>query len=228
MSREEVDDFAIRTAMELESLKRQIYGAKSERHLPPEIAGQMKLELGEIGQAEDPPGTETISYKRKKPKKRKPHPGRYALPADLPRKEIIIEPEEDTSGMIRIGEEITEALDYIPPKFFVNRYIRPKYALAGGEGVLTAPMPSRPIEKGIAEAALLALCTTPLKWASVASWLEQEKPSAYQKTVSEWEPAMALSWRTSKGNFRAPFLLTHPDFLVHSGLAGSTLLNHFI
>jgi len=157
MSREEVDEFAIRTAMENEYLRKAIYGAKSERHLPPEIAEQMKLELGEIGQAEEPPETETISYDRKKSKKRKPHPGRYALPADLPRKEIIIEPEEDTTGMTRIGEEITEALDYTPPKFFVNRYIRPKYALAGGEGVLTAPMPSRPIEKGIAEAALLAL-----------------------------------------------------------------------
>ncbi len=59
--------------------------------------------------------------------------------------------------MNKIGEEITEALDFTPPKFFVNRYIRPKYAKPDGSGIVTAPMPSRPIEKGIAEAALLAL-----------------------------------------------------------------------
>ena len=66
MSREEVDDFAIRTAMELESLKRQVYGQKSERHVPVQIDNQMKLELGQIGNAEEPPRMEAISYARKK------------------------------------------------------------------------------------------------------------------------------------------------------------------
>lgn len=157
MSREELDDFAIRTATELESLKRQIYASTSERHVPAEIAEQMKLELGEIGKAEDPPETETITYERKKPAKRKPHPGRNPLPASLPRKEIVIEPDEDVTEMNKIGEEISEAFDYTLPKFFANRYIRPKYAKPDGSGIITAQMPSRPIEKGIAEAALLAL-----------------------------------------------------------------------
>ena len=162
MSREEVDDFAIRTAMELESLKRQVYGQKSERHVPVQIDNQMKLELGQIGKAEEPPRMEAISYARKKARPKKPHPGRYPLPAGLPRKEIVIEPEEDVSGMKKIGEEVTEALDFIPARFFVNRYIRPKYARRGDDtdqgqcGVVCAPMPSRPIDKGLAEAGLLA------------------------------------------------------------------------
>ena len=156
MSREELLDMVIRTEIENEHLRKAIYGPKSERHVPPEVAEQMKLELGEIGKAEDPPETETITYERKKPAKRKPHPGRHPLPAHLPRKEIVIEPDEDTTGMVRIGEEITEALDYTPPKFHVNRYIRPKYAKPDGSGVITAPMPSRPIEKGIPEAGLLS------------------------------------------------------------------------
>jgi len=157
MSREDVEDFAIRTAIELENLKRQIYQSKSERHVSPEIAGQMKLELGEIGPSQEPPQMEVITYEREKNTKPKPHPGRYPLPAHLPRKEIIIEPDEDVSNCVRIGEEVTEALDYIPAQFFVNRYIRPKYAKPNGEGVITAPMPSRPIPKGLAEAALLAI-----------------------------------------------------------------------
>ena len=156
MSRQEVEDFAIRTSIELENLKRQIYQSKSERYVAPEIANQMKLELGEIGTAQEPPQMEIISYERKKNTKPKPHPGRYPLPADLPRKEIVIEPDEDVSNCTRIGEEVTEALDFIPARFFVNRYIRPKYAKPKGEGVITAPMPSRPIDKGLAEASLLA------------------------------------------------------------------------
>ena len=156
MSREELLDFVIRTETENEYLRKAIYSFKSERHLSPEIAEQMKLELGEIGEAEDPPQTETISYERRKLAKKKPHPGRHPLPAHLPRKEIIIEPEEDTTGMVRIGEDITEALDFTPPRFHVNRYIRPKYAQPDGSGVITAPMPARPIEKGIPEAGLLS------------------------------------------------------------------------
>ncbi len=155
MPREDLVDFAIRKAMELESIQRQIYGTKSERVISPEILEQLKLDLGEIGKPEDPPETETITYERKKPVKKKPHPGRHPLPASLPRKEIVIEPGEDTTGMNKIGEEITEALGYTPPKFYVNRYIRPKYAKVDGSGVVTAPMPSRPIEKAIAEASLL-------------------------------------------------------------------------
>ena len=49
MSREEVDDYAIRTAMELELLKRKFFGTKSERHLPAELSHLLKFELGEIG-----------------------------------------------------------------------------------------------------------------------------------------------------------------------------------
>lgn len=157
MSRNELLDLAIRKEIELENLQKQIFGSKSERHICVEIANQMKLELGEIGQSQEPPQIENISYGRKKVKKKKLHPGRSPLPADLPRKEIVIEPQEDVSGCTRIGEEITEALDYIPAKFFVNRYIRPKYARPNGQGVVTAPMPSRPINKGMVEAGLLAI-----------------------------------------------------------------------
>ncbi|MEM6269322.1 MAG: hypothetical protein AAF998_07780 [Bacteroidota bacterium] len=61
MSREELDDFTIRTAMELDRLKRQIYGQRSEHHLPAEIANQMKLELGQIGESQAPAEMEAIS-----------------------------------------------------------------------------------------------------------------------------------------------------------------------
>jgi transposase len=58
--------------------------------------------------------------------------------------------------MTKIGEEITEELDYEPGLLFVNCYIRPKYARADGNGIIISPLPSRPIEKGIAGPGLLA------------------------------------------------------------------------
>ncbi|NRB61998.1 MAG: IS66 family transposase [Saprospiraceae bacterium] len=62
--------------------------------------------------------------------------------------------------MKRIGEQITETIDYRPGVLLKRRYIRPKYARKEEQtdqpAVVIAPMPERPIAKGIAEAGLLA------------------------------------------------------------------------
>ena len=52
--------------------------------------------------------------------------------------------------MKKIGEEITEELEFKPGTLFVNRYIRLKYARPKDEGIAIGMLPSRPIEKGIA------------------------------------------------------------------------------
>lgn len=144
-----------RLKIEISNLKRLIFGQKRERYIPVNPINQ--LLFPGFDQKEDVQiETEQISYTRKKSvKKVVPH-GRNRIPAHFPRKEIIIEPEEDTSGMTRIGEEITEELEYKPGTFYVNRYIRPKYARPDGEGVVIGMLPSRPIEKGIAGPGLLA------------------------------------------------------------------------
>jgi transposase len=95
---------------------------------------------------------ESITYQRTKKK----HNGRNKLPEHLPVNEVIIEPEEDTTGLVKIGEEITETLEYTPASLVKRITIRPKYAKANGDGVLIADLPTRPIGKSIAEASLLA------------------------------------------------------------------------
>lgn len=74
----------------------------------------------------------------------------------MPRREIILEPAEAVYGLKKIGEEVTEELEYEPGRLHVNRYVRPKYAGAEGEGVLIAALPERPIERGIAGPGLLS------------------------------------------------------------------------
>jgi transposase len=142
---------------ELARLKKLISGAKSERFIPSENALQLALQ-GFAGEdrATSTVATEQITYTRKKSKQTFTPHGRNPLPEHLPRKEIIIEPDCDTTQMKKIGEEVTEELDYEPGKLYVNRYVRPKYAHNGGDGVVIATLPTRPIEKGIAGPGLLA------------------------------------------------------------------------
>lgn len=138
--------------LQLGQLYKLLNGFRSERFTAQTIMDQLSLfsdDIVETGQ--EAPG-QTITYTREKKK----HQGRNALPEHLTVREVIIEPEEDTTGLKKIGEEITETLEYTPASLIKRRTIRPKYAKADGQGVLVAALPSRPIDKSIAEASLLA------------------------------------------------------------------------
>ena len=200
LSKDELELEYLRVVRENEYFRRHIHGQKSEKYKSAEQAEQLTLELGEVGQAEDPPELEKITYERKEKKKKPDHPGRHPLPAHFPRREIRIEPEEEVTGLKLIGEEITETLDFIPGKFIVNRYIRPKYAMPDGEGVIIAPMPSRPIDKAIPEAGLLSsiICDKYLEHTPIYRQIQRFKRagiSISDSTINGWlERVAALLW----------------------------------
>jgi hypothetical protein len=113
---------------ELDQLRRLVFGSRHERFIantPPE---QLALDLtAETVQAAPVP-VQAIEYTRqqRKEKTEKVQTGRMRLPADLPREQVILEPEGDVSGLKKIGEEITEELERIPGRLFVRQYVRPK------------------------------------------------------------------------------------------------------
>jgi transposase len=90
----------------------------------------------------------------------KEQPRRAALPSNLPRREIRHEPDSTTCGcgcaMKRIGEDISEKLDYTPGTFTVERHVRGKWVCAKCETLIQAPVPACVIDKGIPTAGLLA------------------------------------------------------------------------
>ncbi len=145
----------IQLEFEITNLKKVLFCQKRERFVPENNDDQLTF-LNQPVSSEPLSEKEKISYTRNKRNQKKNHPNRQPIPAHFPRIDIIIEPEEDTTGMKKIGEEITEELEYEPGKCHVNRYIRPKYALPGDEGVVIGLLPTRPIEKGIAGPGLLA------------------------------------------------------------------------
>ena len=56
----------------------------------------------------------------------------------------------------RIGEDVSEKLDYTPGLFTVECHIRGKWACAKCQTLTQAPVPAQIIDKGIPTSALLA------------------------------------------------------------------------
>ena len=87
-------------------------------------------------------------------------PKRAALPAELARVDVQHEPDCTTCQcgcqLKRIGEDVSEKLDYTPGVFTVERHIRGKWACAKCETLIQAPVPAQIIDKGIPTSGLLA------------------------------------------------------------------------
>ena len=146
----------------ISKLQKMLFGSTSERFTPEQISNQLALFNDLAGKPVEQVKKEEITYQRTKPKKGKKEGGRIPLPEDFPTIEIVIEPAEDITGMVRMGEEITKILDIIPPTFRVIKLIRPIYVYPkkeqqiGKSPIIIADLPSRPIDKGIPSARLLA------------------------------------------------------------------------
>jgi transposase len=97
-----------------------------------------------------------------KPVKPRGH-GRRPLPKALRRERIEYELAETERQcphcarvMQRLGEEVSERLEYVPASVVVIEEARAKYACACGGAIRTAAKPPQPIEKSLAGASLLA------------------------------------------------------------------------
>ena len=136
-------------------LLRGKYGKSSEKQLPEECQLNLFAEGETPEDAEEP--TETITYTRSK------RNGHRNIPDTLQRVRIeyklpdLICPCGCANKLHKIGEVITEQLEIVPAKIYVNQHVRFKYAgCAHQDKVITAPMPNQPIDKGFAGPGLLA------------------------------------------------------------------------
>ena len=115
---------------------------------------QLSLENEEIAASAEQIDTPEPEVGPKDKPKRKP------LPVQLERKEQVLSPGEDCSkcggNLKKLGEDVTEELEYVPGRFIVNKIIRPRMACSCCEAILQAPPPSRPIERGRPGPGLLA------------------------------------------------------------------------
>lgn len=118
---------------EIAKLRRMLFGQKRERFEASPI--QLPLDFGQNLSEQDIAALqEVINQKVEKVKEeekkepRGPHLGRSPLPKHLPVKELLLEPLEDTTDMVRIGQEVSDSLQYEPSRYYIQRIVRPKYA----------------------------------------------------------------------------------------------------
>ncbi len=147
----------------LETLKRALYGARSEKRDADEA--QLALGLGDLSARPvepEPDATAGREPDQPKPVRSKASRNIGGLPIHLPREDVVIEPESDIcpccqGKLHRIGEDVSEMLDIAPAIIRVKCIRRPKYGCRTCEtAVVQAPAPPRPIDGGLPTAALLA------------------------------------------------------------------------
>ena len=147
----------------LAKLQRMQFGRKSEK-LARQIE-QLELRLEDLqskpvesaGLAESQSAPPALPLLIRTPVK----PARRPLPDHLPRQTQRHEPKEsacpDCGGALsKLGEDVSEMLEYVPASFFVVRHVRPKLSCTKCDHIVQAAAPTRPIERGVAGPGLLA------------------------------------------------------------------------
>ena len=143
-------------------LERQLFGRRSEKALPDYCEAQLFLFDAEQGMAvleQETSGMTSIiddikqkaDQRHNAPKKTSTSEKRtYKLPADLERRETVIEPENVVADtLIKIGEDVSERLMLDPSKFWVERTVRPIYKVKQNEQALSTNIVQAPAQKGI-------------------------------------------------------------------------------
>src|SRR4051812_6336468 len=145
----------------IRQLQRNQFGRRSEKLDPDQL--QLGLEdleqTAAVAEAAREAATGTSDAPRP-PRVRRRNLG--ALPAHLPRVEILVDVEDKTcpccgGALHAIGEDREEMLDIVPAVLRVRVIRRPRYGCrACEEAVVQAPAPERPVTGGMATEALLA------------------------------------------------------------------------
>jgi len=149
--------------LEIEKLRRQLYGTRSEKKA--RLLEQMELQLEELEAAatedelaaeQTAARTQTVqSFQRKRPS-RKP------FPAHLPRERVVIAAPDNcpccgSTKLSKLGEDITETLEVIPRQWKVIQTVREKFSCRDCETITQPPAPFHVTPRGFAGPNLLAM-----------------------------------------------------------------------
>ena len=145
----------------LAKLHRMQFGRKSEKLTRQIEQLELRLEELESNRSEKEPNAPEPAPVPAASTPTTAKPARRALPDQLPRQTHTHIPKEtecpQCQGELRkLGEDVSEVLEYVPASFVVIRHVRTKLSCTKCDCIVQAEAPSRPIERGLAGPGLLA------------------------------------------------------------------------
>jgi len=148
--------------LEIEKLRRQLYGTRSERKA--RLLDQMELQLEELeaSASEDEAASEAASQSTTVAPHRRKRPGRKPFPAHLPRERVVLPSPGacaccGSDKLSKLGEDITETLEVIPRQWKVIQTVREKFSCRACEKISQPPAPFHVTPRGFAGPNLLAM-----------------------------------------------------------------------
>jgi len=207
---EDKDQLLARVQHQLVQLLRYRYGQKRERidenqlflFAAQIIAASQGASAATSGEEPAVDSPRADSKEKKERAERRGH-GRRPLPKTLERRRVVLDLEESQrqcqhcqTPMQKIGEDVSERLEFIPASLQVIEEVRPKYACAKGCGVAAAPKPAAPIEKGLPGPGLLAHVAVSkygdhLPLNRLESIFQRHGVELSRKTMCDWMAACA-------------------------------------
>ena len=140
--------------LQIEKLRRELYGTRSERTT--RLLEQMELQLEELeaDATEDDIAAETAAPGPKGTSQRR-HPSRKPFPAHLPRERVVIPAPEScpccgSTKLSKLGEDITETLEVIPRQWKVIQTVRERFSCRACETITQPPAPFHVTPRGFA------------------------------------------------------------------------------
>jgi len=146
-------------------------------------------------------------------------PARRPLPEHLPRQTQRHEPKESAcpdcgGGLRKLGEDVSEMLEYVPASFFVVRHVRPKLSCTKCNHIVQAAAPSRPIERGVAGPGLLAHVLVS-KYADHLPLYRQSE--IYERQGIELERSTLADWVGGTSRLLEPLIEVLRRYVTASG-----------
>src|SRR6266436_5937108 len=149
--------------LEIEKLRRALYGSRSERKA--RLLEQMELQLEDLEAAatEDELAAEKAAARTQTVKSfERKRPSRKPFPDHLPRERVVIVAPEScpccgSAKLSKLGADITETLEVIPRQWKVIQTVREKFSCRSCETIAQPPAPFHVTPRGFAGPNLLAM-----------------------------------------------------------------------
>jgi transposase len=149
--------------LEIEKLRRALYGTRSERKA--RLLEQMELQLEELEATatEDELAAEKAAARTQTVKSfQRKRPARKPFPAHLPRERVVVPAPEScpccgSTKLSKLGEDTTETLEAVPRQWKVIQTVREKFSCRECGRITQPPAPFHVLPRGFAGPSLLAM-----------------------------------------------------------------------